>query len=418
VRRVRDFHLRDIRLIPREARAVTIGVLSAIAPTAGPAAEAAPIRQAIAESRPILDLRMRSENVSQDGLPEDSHALTLRGRIGFESGKVFATSLLAEAELLWPLDDRYNSTLNGRTTHPVVADPESYEINRLQIVNTALPGTAVTLGRQRVSLDDHRFVGNVGWRQNEQTFDAVRIVNGSIAHLTLDVTYINQVNRIVGSDSPVGRYEGDSYLVNAAYTTRLGKVSGFVHRLQFDQIPGDESETLGLRWIGERPLGVVTLAWKASYASQEERENNPLDYRLSYEALELTGIVGAYEVGAGMEVLEGNGTKGFSTPLATLHQFQGWADKFLITPADGIDDRYVLLGWKKKRAGAFESLSAMATYHRYESERSGVQYGSELNLRVQAKWRSFTGMLKYAAYDAEGFSTDTRNVGVQLEYVW
>ena len=70
-----------------------------------------------------------------------------------------------------PLKSDYNSTTNGKTTYPAVADPETYEINRLQLTNTRIPMTTVTLGRQRIVLDDQRFVGNVGWRQNEQTFD-------------------------------------------------------------------------------------------------------------------------------------------------------------------------------------------------------------------------------------------------------
>ena len=47
----------------------------------------------------------------------------------------------------------------------------------------------------------------------------------------------------------------------------------------------------------------------------------------------------------GIEYLEGNGTIGFSTPLATLHKFQGFADVFLTTPASGITDAYGKLGY-------------------------------------------------------------------------
>ena len=53
-----------------------------------------------------------------------------------------------------------------------------------------------------------------------------------------------------------------------------------------------------------------------------------------------TGIV---TVKAAYESLEGNGARGFSTPLATLHAFQGWADVFLNTPADGVDDASLTL---------------------------------------------------------------------------
>jgi hypothetical protein len=99
---------------------------------------------------------------------------------------------------------------NGRTDFPVVSDPESYEINRLQLATTSLPGTTITAGRQRVIFDDERFISRVGWRQNEQTFDAVHVVNQAIPKLTIDSTYFNQVNRVLGKESVLGRYHGDS----------------------------------------------------------------------------------------------------------------------------------------------------------------------------------------------------------------
>src|SRR5688572_2075432 len=141
---------------------------------------------------PIVEFRLRSERIEQEGMAEQAQAVTLRGRLGFETQEVHASSLLVEAELLWPLDTRYDSTVNGNTRYPVVVDPETHELNRLQLLNESIPGTRVVIGRQRITLDDHRFVGNVGWRQNEQTFDALRITNRSVPHLTVDVTYLEQ----------------------------------------------------------------------------------------------------------------------------------------------------------------------------------------------------------------------------------
>ena len=171
------------------------------------------------ESKPIFDARLRYEDVDQTPLAEEADAETLRVRLGFETGKAWNTALLAEGEVVTELE-RQLSRRHGATTQSRlsrVPDPESEEINRLQLVNTSLPGTTITLGRQRILLDDQRFVGNVGWRQNEQTFDAVRIVNKPLAALTLDATYLNQVNRIFGRESPQGRYHGDGVLANVAY---------------------------------------------------------------------------------------------------------------------------------------------------------------------------------------------------------
>jgi hypothetical protein len=291
-------------------------------------------------------------------------------------------------------------------------------VNRLQLVNTSLPLTTVTLGRQRIVLDDHRFVGNVGWRQNEQTFDAIRIVNKSVEHLTVDLTYLDQVNRVYGHDSPQGRYYGDSVLANASYEMAPGKLTAFAYRVAIDPIAGvpgavrDASETFGLRFAGVRPVNAVKLSYIASYATQQETASNPLSFDLDYYLGELNAAYGPYSVGAGIEVLEGNGTKGFTTPLATLHRFQGWADKFLATPVNGIDDRYVTAGVTRNL------LSVVGSYHRYTAEHGSMDYGSEVDLQAQAKWQRVTGTLKYANYAADGLMTDTNKWWLQVEYVW
>jgi hypothetical protein len=377
-----------------------------------------------AELKPILDTRLRYESVEQDGLTQTAEAMTLRARLGFESGKVAATSLLAEGELVRPFDEDYNSTINGHTTYPVVADPRSSEINRLQLTNTALPDTTVTVGRQRIVLDDHRFVGNVGWRQNEQTFDALRVVNKSVAHLTLDLTYLDQVNRVFGRESVQGRYYGDSLLANVSYDTTPGKLTAFAYRVAIDPITGapgavrDASATFGLRFAGTHSVDPVKLSYIASYATQHETSQNPLSFDLDYYLGEINAAYGAYSLGAGVEILEGNGAKGFTTPLATLHRFQGWADKFLATPVGGIDDRYVMAGMSRQGWGTLDALSVVASFHRYVAEHGSMRYGSEVDFQAQAKWRSVTGTLKYADYEASRLFSDTTKWWLQVEYVW
>jgi len=428
----------------RSSIALRIAVLTAsFAVTAAHANGLGPIGGALGETKPIIDARVRYENVDQTPLVEEADADTLRLRLGFETGKAWNTSLLAEGEFVWPFDGDYreDNAIGVNTTYPVVADPESYELNRLHLTNTALPGTTITLGRQRILLDDQRFVGNVGWRQNEQTFDAVRAVNRSLATLTVDVTYLNQVNRVFGPDSPQGRYEGDGYLANVAYQTPVGKITGFGYVLDFDPIAARDfrgltaaqaaalnpirssTETYGVRFAGERPLSKLKLAYVASYATQENYGTNPFAFDLDYYLAELTGTYRQYSLSVGQEVLEGNGVVGFATPLATLHKFNGWADKFLTTPANGIDDRYASVAYLMKGVAMLDTLSASIAYHDYESERLGIDLGDEVNVQLQAKYQRFLATLKYADYDATSNATpvayqDTVKYWVMVDYVW
>jgi hypothetical protein len=404
-------------------------VLATMASAAAAAGPFDPIVGAFGETKPIVDTRLRFESVDQVPFTKTAQALTLRGRLGFETGKAWSTALLVEGEAMIPLDSGYNSTTNGKGIYPVVADPESYELNRLQLTNIAIPSTTITLGRQRIVLDDHRFVGNVAWRQNEQTFDALRFVNKSIDKLTIDVSYINQVNRVFGPDGRVapnfGRLHGDSYLANLSYQLPIGKLTGFGYLLSFSEKPQplrDSTQTYGFRLAGDRPLAKIKLSYALSAATQSGFRNNPLSFSNRYYLAELTGTFRRYSLGIGEELMQGNGVKGFTTPLATLHKFDGWADKFLTTPANGLEDRYVTLGFLTKGLGPLDTLSASAVYHKYRSDLASIDYGSEVDLQLQGKWRRFSGMLKYAKYDAvvsaQNATRDTKKLWAEVSYAW
>ena len=396
-----------------------------------------PIKGAFGETKYILDTRLRMEQVDQDPLAEDADALTLRARIGFETGKAWNTALLIEGEAVIPLIDDYrpDPAVVDMVTYPVVADAEAYEFNRFQFTNTSLPGTTMTLGRQRILLDDQRFIGNSGWRQNEQTFDAFRVVNRSVTNLVLDATYLNRVNRVNGDDSPQGVYKGDGVLLNGGYQTKFGKISAFGYLLDFEPITNipaginpqrDSTSTYGMRFAGEKPVGKVKLAYAASYAEQTDYGDNALDFDLAYKFVELTGTWRQFSLGAGTEIMEGNGLagtlgKGFTTPLSSLHKFQGWADKFLTTPASGIEDLYATGAVNLKGVGGYlDTLGFIVTYHDYDAEAISANYGSEWNASIAAKHKRFNLLLKYADYQQGELPSarTTSKLWAQIEFVW
>jgi len=396
----------------------SLALLAALGPTMGRANGSDSLLSALAGTKPLVDIRLRSESVDQTGLSREADALTLRSRLGLQTGELADTSLLAEAGLTWPWADRYNSTVNGKTAYPIVPDPQYYGLNRLQLTNTSLPDTTVSVGRQRINLDDQRFVGNSGWRQNEQTFDSARILNTSIPGLSVDLTYINRVNRVFGPDSPVGRYTGGSYLVNLGLATPLGKLTAFDYLLSFDQAPMDSSQTLGMRLAGEQPVGPLQIAYDLSYAHQHDYSGNPLRYHDDYYIGELTGTFRQLSVGGGIEVLGSDGVKAFATPLATYHRWDGWDDKFLTTPVNGLKREYVTLGVLARAIAGLDSLGLTATYDDFSAARLGQRYGSEVDLQLQGKWRRFMGLVKLADYAADKYATTTRKVWFELDYIW
>jgi len=389
---------------------------------AGGVAHAGTLDEAIAASTPLLDARLRYEHVEQPvtatRTEDTANALTARLRAGFETGAAWDTRLLVEGEFVGDWIRDFNSTANGRAQYPIVADPAASELNRLQLANTSLPGTTLTLGRQRINLDDQRFVGNVGWRQNEQTYDAVRLVNTWVPKLTVDLTYMNRVNRVFGEHSvtQLPTFRGDIVLANVAWQTPVGKLTAFDYLLDLSNSPANSSATGGLRFTGQKPAGALKISYTASWARQTDHGNNPVDYHATYLFGELGLGHGGLSSTLGFEHL-GAGARSFSTPLATLHKFQGWADVFLTTPANGIDDGYVSLGYAAK-AGPFDNLNASAAFHDYHTARGSSSLGHEADLLLSARLQHVTGTLKYADYSGPVAAQDVRKFWLELVFAW
>jgi hypothetical protein len=398
------------------------------------AEESTDIFAALAHTRPLVDVRLRYEDVEQTGIVENAHAETLRARLGALTGKFLDTQLLAEGEAMMRFDRDYrpDNAVASYTRYPVVADPENYGLNRLALINTSLPQTTITVGRQRIILDDQRFVGNSNWRQNEVTFDAVRLVNQSITNLTVDLTFLDKVHRLYGADSPQGTYKGDNYLANVAYQLPIGKLTAFAYVLDFDPIQGlsgaldprrGSTGTYGGRFAGTWPVAHIQFGYLVSYAWQESRADNPLTFTNDYFLGELSATVRSFKLAVGEEVMQGNGTIGFITPLATLHLFEGWADKFLTTPANGIKDPHASLAWNGAHLLGLDALSATVIYHSFHAERLNTNYGSECDLALSAKWHHYAALLQYANYTADratpiAVARNTSKFWAQLEYVW
>jgi len=392
------------------------------------AALVAPAPAGAQDIKPLLDVRSRYEYVDQDGFDREANAWTLRARGGFEltSGDWM---LLVEGEATAALREHYNSGLNGKTNYPLVADPENIELDRLQIQYRGLPKTLVTVGRQRINIDDQRFVGASGWRQNEQTFDAVRVEYGDPKSLRADLTYSWSVRTIWGIDGRGARpqaIEGNNVFATVSHPTVLGTLSGFAFLVDQDEaaVQGFQlsSQSYGFRLTGARSLSRSTrLNYAVSYARQSGYHRNPNDYQANYWLADVGVERGAVKLGLGYEILgadEGLPLTSFQTPLATLHKFQGWADKFLTTPPNGVRDLYASAGYGRKGPLGFDSVSAGVIYHRFRSDRLDLHYGDEWDAQLSAKKGRLTATAKFAAYDADEFATDTTKFWLQFEWAY
>lgn len=397
------------------------------------------------EGTPILDARYRYEYVDQNAVKgkaalDHANAQTLRTRLGFQTGKWYGLSSLVEADNVARIgNESFNSTRNGQKEYSVVPDPDGTEINQALLRYDHKYGSAVA-GRQRINLDNQRFIGSVAWRQNEQTYDGGLLQLKPLAGLTLTSAYIDNINTVFGPEN--GKYDnktnpanidGHSQLFNAQYVVMPElTVTAYTYLLDLDNIATNMASavgTLSSQTSGLRLSGVVSgFTYAAEFAQQEDYGDNPNQLDSDYYLAELGYTVAGVAVKAGYEVLGGgdngnsnvkNSNLAFQTPLATKHAFQGWADVFLTTPADGIEDAYI---------GATAPLlggTVQAVYHDFSAQQGGDNYGEELDISYGHPVPGVKGLValaKYANYDSADNSVssfnnvDTQKFWLQLQY--
>ncbi len=366
---------------------------------------------------PMLDWRARYEYGDQDNL-ESAHAATLRARIGLQSQDYSGFSGLVEFEATRAIDSTGYRAANvhGDPARTVIADPESTELNRAQLQfsrnNNLLIG-----GRQRIILDNARFIGNVGWRQNEQTYDGVSYKNTMVEDLSLYYAYLSRVNRIFGSDAPKGTgtddFDSDSQLINVAYSGLEGqKLAAYAYLLDFDNSAANSCNTYGISYaIKGKVAEDYALNGYAEFAYQEGAGDN-IDYSAPY--LHLNGKVArkGYFALLGYELLgSDDGMIGFKTPLATAHAFNGWNDQFLGTPANGLQDLYLGFGLPVPK------VPVKFFYHKFSSDENSMDYGQEFDaVAVHKISPKMKAIAKASYYDADEFSVNRTRFSVELDY--
>lgn len=365
----------------------------------------------------ILDMRLRYETVDQDGIASDAQALTLRTRLGYETPAWRGFKALVEVENVTSLGEAYNSTTNGKLHYPVVAEPEITELNRAQVSWTGSQAEVVA-GRQRIVLGNARFVGNVGFRQNEQTYDAVKAAVRPTKDLTVTYAYIDRVHRIFGHRSAQGAWDSDSHVLQADLKTSAGVATGYGHLMAFDNAPAQSAATLGARFAGAHPLGAgVTVTYEAEVARQTDYRDSPTDFELGYLDLGV-GLKGpAHWASVGFERLDGDGRRGFQTPLATLFGYQGWADVFLTTPPGGVRDVNLRVGTTVKLGRKSLPVKLQAAAHEFTDDDGSRRYGREVDLMAGVPLTKFlSAEVRAAFFDGArpGFA-DRHKVWLTLE---
>lgn len=384
--------------------AVAIPSLSAVSVVAQPT-----FIESLQQSVVKVNFRLRYEDVSWEGL-EDSDAFTLRSRLSYQSGNYKGFGFSAEFDDVRELDKVDYRTAPNDTQNPgtvVIADPEGTELNQA-FISYSNNSSQLRYGRQRIILDNQRFVGGVGWRQNEQTYDAFSIADKSILHTNIFYAYVTNANRIFGEDNPQGDHDQKTHLFNVNYAGfSAGKLTGYAYLIDNLTAPALASDTFGVRWMGTVN---EKFSYNLEYAAQTDAGDNPVDYSTDYLLAE--GIINLWGVKTtlGYEVLGSDGgIRGFTTPFATLHAFQGWTDRFLDTPDNGIKNAYITF------AATLADINWVAAFHDFKSAENSIDYGTEFGVSASKKFGPVVYTAKYADYQSEDFGSDTTKFWLMAE---
>lgn len=342
-----------------------------------------------------INARLRYEIFDLDsGNPaQDRDGTSLRVRYGYTTPNFSGFTAMVEGETLTRIGGDHDDI------HPLDDAGDGTDLNQLWVQYKDADYGSVKVGRQIYALDDHRFIGHVGWRQNIQTFDAATAEFSGVEKLSIKPFYLAEQNAVNGTHN-----ELEAYGLNASYVFSKGfKLTGFYYDIQGDDVgnANASNKTIGLRATGTFGGEDLPFTYAVSIADQEDSGPSTLSYDASYFAGDLSTKFEGITLGGGFEIMEA----GFRTPLATVHKFNGFADALLPLGGftNGLEDFYVYAGYTIPVGNGIETK---VIYHWFDSESSGAagqDGGTELDVVASYKINKYFSLLaKYGDYQEDG----------------
>lgn len=384
-----------------------------------------------------IELRPRYEYADvKDNNKKEANALTVRIRTGINFKNLFNVNNLNLLFEPWVVTALVKDYAPEKSNRDLVADPEQVRINQVYL-SYSHKLFNLKVGRQIITFDNHRFIGHVGWRQMAQTFDAVRLDLKPIKGLDFTAVYVAAktgvtdrelgdgagwaaaaVNTNIGDDVA----GNDSLLFHVNYKYKPFKTNFTAYAYLLNGM----HDTYGVKVNGSPKITPnFSLGFWLEYAYQNDptltsHENGNKNIGASYYYISVKPTFntnyGKVFALAGYEFLEGkdsNETHGFTTPWATLHAHNGWADAFLkytaLSDTYGLKDMHIGLGFKNKVIGKI-----FAKYHWFKSDKDfpggGDKFGTEFDiLYVRKIVKNLVFGAKAAFYNAD---SDAKKAGI------
>ena len=348
-------------------------------------------------------------------------AQTLGTRLGYETGDFHDFAANVQVQGVWSNKQFDDNQANGNNNTGLnkVNDPGGVGVNSAHLIYRGIADTTLRQGRQIIRYDDDRWVGNVDWRQNWQTYDATSITNKSIADTTVQAAYVTNVNRPnTDGASANGNAHMKSTLVNVNNKSlSFADIVAYSYRLDYNtanqSLPTvmGSTNTSGVK-LAKDGIDVAgfKLGWTGEMASQKNFKQNATNYTAKYTNIgaSISGSLGKLTVA--QETLGSDNGVGLQTPLATLFAFNGWADKFTVTPKNGLKDSYI------RGRSTVAGIVVGADFHQFKSDAFSLNLGREVDLIAEKDLdKNFAVGARAARYKADTASVGTvTSTGINL----
>lgn len=383
------------------------------------------LADAVKDGKASLQVRPRYEWVDDNAAAaaDTAKAMTVRSVLGYKTAAYEGFTGYVEVEDIRALGDSYHvPVVQPDPRYATVVDPESTAVNQAWIA-----GYGAKVGKQKLIFNNARFIGDVAWRQNDQTFVAGYYEKAKLLPwLDVQLAYATKAAMINDQTADIRLP-----VVNLKARAPLGaNVTVFWAGLEGREATGLAPATAGLlanagadksreyrvlRVDGKHGGFLYDLSYGQQRAHADGTAANAPD--ASYRDIQLGYDLGFMTVKLQQETL---GAK-FQTPLATLHAFNGWADRFLVTPDAGLEDRNI------KLSGKALGLNLAAAYHRFTAESGGADFGEEFDASIgKAITPQLSALVKFAYYNGTGdvtapasqtaYARDLTKGWVQLDY--
>ena len=349
-----------------------------------------------------IELRPRWNHIEESDKPETTYGGTVRAIAGWRSSPWHGMRATIEGIHAnhWGEKHFNDDPANiAGSPYPLLPDPRHTGLNRAFLEITGPEGLAARFGRQRLALDNQRWVSDNDFRQIPQLFDGATVEYTGLPAARLTAGFYSRVRSTSGATDDLRLA-----VLNAAWNPRPDhSVGAFAY---FHDQPGsapftgfqDESYRVqGVRAEGVAGRwGAIEIPYIAELARQRPFADGDARIDARYWRLGAGLSTGHWLVRADYEVRGSNeGLYGLQIPLTDFYAFNGWTLKWFTAPREGLRDGWVTGRW------AVGKLVLYGELHRFDSDFGSLDLGRELD--VGATWEVLPNAvlrLQHARYDS------------------